>query len=128
MPRAGRHKYRIVAFLARGREQNCTPPRRNIRAPLAQRCGDQIPRARILSRSGTLLDRPSSTQSNRDLGLKFMSRSSFNLDATRDFILVLVGALSLAFKPSEPAMSRIAIGFTVAAVPVKTPHPVRGCL
>jgi len=33
----------------------------------------------------------------RYLGLKFVSRSWFNLDATWVFSLVLVGALSLAF-------------------------------
>jgi hypothetical protein len=33
----------------------------------------------------------------RYLGLKFVSRSWFNLDATWAFSLVLVGALSLAF-------------------------------
>jgi hypothetical protein len=37
----------------------------------------------------------------RYLGLKFVSRSWFNLDATWAFSLVLVGALSLAFSLSS---------------------------
>ena len=38
----------------------------------------------------------------RYLGLKFVSRSWFNLDATWAFSLVLVGALSLAFSLANP--------------------------
>ena len=41
----------------------------------------------------------------RHLGLKFVSRSWFNLDATWAFSLILVGALSLAVNFSTAAPS-----------------------
>jgi hypothetical protein len=42
----------------------------------------------------------------RHLGLKFVSRGWYNLDAIWAFSLVLVGALSLSFSLASPALSR----------------------
>ena len=46
----------------------------------------------------------------RYLGLKFVSRSWFNLDATWAFSLVLVGACIACNQFGEPSVSRIALG------------------
>ena len=48
----------------------------------------------------------------RYLGLKFVSRSWFNLDATWAFSLVLGGCSFACDQPGEPALSRIAIVLT----------------
>src|SRR4051795_487634 len=43
------------------------------------------------------------------LGLKFVSRSWFNLDGTWAFSLILVGALSLAISSGGPALRRVTV-------------------